>query len=912
MAEPDYKALLDNLPGLYLVLDPGLRIVAASNAYLQATLTDRASILGRSFFDVFSDGPGALSADALRDIRASLDRVLATRAGDSMTVQPSEVRRPEAEGNGFVVRYWRPTNSPILDPDGSVAYIVHQIEDVTGSVKPSKEAAEPEELKSRFLAAISDELCTRLTLILGPLERLDREVLDPGLRKVLGSVRLSARKLQRRVGDLLDMAKVEAGQMQLNYVRTDVVALTRLVASFFDTPATDRGLRYELDTPATLEAEVDIEKFERILLNLLSNAFNFTPDRGHVRLRLAPIDGRLHIEVEDNGPGVPPPPREAIFERFRGEGGAPRWSGGTGLGLVMVRELAGLQGGSLAVRESALGGALFAIDLPLLAPAGSHVAEDALRSGEAGRQAADELVPRRIGAGEIPVPRDVGAPHVLIVEDHPEMSVFLAQSLGRHYWVSRAFDGQEAVRKALLPDRPDLIIAEITLPGMSGDAMIDELRRHSAMADIPVVMLTAKADDAMRLRLLRRGVHDYLQKPFSLEELLLRVETLLAERKRMKRLLESEDRYRTLFNSIDEGFCIVRIIFDESDKAIDYRFIETNASFEQQSGMFDVQGKRMRELVPEMEDEWFETYGKVALTGEPSRFDIRSDLLQRWFNAFAFRYGPPEQRQVAILFKDITARKQSEEVMREADRRKDQFLALLAHELRNPLAPIRNAVHILRLSPAAQAMPASQLLPMMERQLAHMARLLDDLLDVSRIANGKIELRTEEVDMAQAVQAAVEANKPLIEAMGHEISVTLPPQPVMLVADPVRLAQVVSNLLNNAANYSASGGRIAVSVQREDSEIRLSVKDSGVGISAKDLDNVFGLFVQVGSPFSRPQSGLGIGLALVRTLVSLHGGRVEARSEGPGKGSEFIVRLPALAEQGQPELRSFSPARSGA
>jgi signal transduction histidine kinase len=135
---------------------------------------------------------------------------------------------------------------------------------------------------------------------------------------------------------------------------------------------------------------------------------------------------------------------------------------------------------------------------------------------------------------------------------------------------------------------------------------------------------------------------------------------------------------------------------------------------------------------------------------------------------------------------------------------------------------------------------------------------------------------------------------------------------VMLVADPVRLAQVVSNLLNNAANYSASGGRIAVSVQREDSEIRLSVKDSGVGISAKDLDNVFGLFVQVGSPFSRPQSGLGIGLALVRTLVSLHGGRVEARSEGPGKGSEFIVRLPALAEQGQPELRSFSPARSGA
>jgi PAS domain S-box-containing protein len=907
MAEPDYKALFENLPGLYLVLDPNLRVVAASNAYLQATLTDRASILGQPL----PCTPKVPSADA--NSRASLNRVLATGKADSMEVQRHEFGRPEAEGGGFVVRYWSPTNSPILNPDGSVAYIVHRIEDVTEFVKPGKENPETDELKSRFFAAMTDELSTPLTLVLGPLERLDSEILDPGLRKVLGGVQRSARTLQRHVGDLLDMLMLEAGHMHVNYVRTDLAALTRLVASFFDTPAADRGLRYELDTPAILQADVDTEKFERILLNLLANAFEFTPDRGHVRLRVAPVDGRVRVEVEDSGPGVPQPMREAIFDRFgQGDGGPQRRQCGTGLGLAIVREFAKLQGGSVAVRESALGGALFTIDLPVSAPDGAHVAGRNLPGAETARHAADEMVPRRIGPDEIPVPRDVGAPHVLIVEDHPEMNAFLAQSLGRHYWVSRAFDGQEAVRKALLPDRPDLIIAEITLPGMSGDAMVDELRRHSSLADVPVVMLTVKADDAMRLRLLRRGVHDYLQKPFPLEELLLRVETLLAERKRMKQLLESEERYRTLFNSIDEGFCIVRIIFDESDKAIDYRFIETNASFEQQSGMFDVQGKRMRELVPDMESEWFETYGKVALTGEPSRFDIRSDLLQRWFNAFAFRYGPPEQRQVAILFKDITARKQSEDAMREADRRKDQFLALLAHELRNPLAPIRNAVHILRLSPAAQAMPASQLLPMMERQLAHMARLLDDLLDVSRIANGKIELRTERVDIAQAVQAAVEANKPLIEAMGHQISVSLPPQPVMLVADPVRLAQIVSNLLNNAANYSASGGRIALSVQREDSEVRLSVKDSGVGISAKDLDNVFGLFVQVGSPFSRPQSGLGIGLALVRTLVDLHGGRVEARSEGPGKGSEFIVRLPALPEQGQAGLRSLSPARSGA
>jgi signal transduction histidine kinase len=182
---------------------------------------------------------------------------------------------------------------------------------------------------------------------------------------------------------------------------------------------------------------------------------------------------------------------------------------------------------------------------------------------------------------------------------------------------------------------------------------------------------------------------------------------------------------------------------------------------------------------------------------------------------------------------------------------------------------------------------------MMERQLAHMARLLDDLLDVSRIANGKIELRREHVDVAQAVHAAVEANRPLLDSMGHELAVKLPPDPAWLHADPVRLAQIVSNLLNNAANYSPAGGHIALTVERIGAEVRLGVEDRGVGLSPKDLGDVFGLFVQVGSPIAARQRGLGIGLSLVRTLVELHGGRVEARSEGLGKGSEFIVWLPA-------------------
>lgn len=239
----------------------------------------------------------------------------------------------------------------------------------------------------------------------------------------------------------------------------------------------------------------------------------------------------------------------------------------------------------------------------------------------------------------------------------------------------------------------------------------------------------------------------------------------------------------------------------------------------------------------------------------------------------------------------------------EADQRKDQFLSLMAHELRNPLAPIRNAVKILRLSPVAAAHPLASMLPMMERQVTQMARLLDDLLDVSRITNGKIELRRQSLDVALAVQAAVEANGPLIESKKHQIVLALPLTPLMVHADQARLTQIVSNLVHNATTYSPPGARIDVSAAREDDEVVLRVKDNGNGIAPEELEPIFEMFAQAGDPFTRSDGGLGIGLALVRTLVSMHGGRIEARSAGLGHGSEFIVRLPmaeCAAREGPP------------
>jgi PAS domain S-box-containing protein len=256
---------------------------------------------------------------------------------------------------------------------------------------------------------------------------------------------------------------------------------------------------------------------------------------------------------------------------------------------------------------------------------------------------------------------------------------------------------------------------------------------------------------------------------------------------------------------------------------------------------------------------------------------------------------------------DITDRLEMEEALRQADRRKDEFLATLAHELRNPLAPLRNGLQIMRLAGDDRgAVDEARML--MERQVTHMVRLIDDLMDVSRITRGKLELRKERVELAAVVQAAVDTSRPLIHSTGHELSVTLPARPILLDADPTRLSQVFSNLLNNAAKYTEPGGDIALVVERRGAEVAVTVRDSGVGIPAHMLPRVFDMFTQVDRSLEKSHGGLGIGLAIVKRLVKMHGGSVEARSEGHGMGSEFIVRLPVVlsvvhGELGQDEGR---------
>jgi signal transduction histidine kinase len=276
------------------------------------------------------------------------------------------------------------------------------------------------------------------------------------------------------------------------------------------------------------------------------------------------------------------------------------------------------------------------------------------------------------------------------------------------------------------------------------------------------------------------------------------------------------------------------------------------------------------------------TLGNVTLVERPTRVTAFVSTVQTALRARLRQY----QARDYLLERERTA-----ETLKQADRRKDEFLAILAHELRNPLAPIRNSLQILRMTGCSDP-TAERVCEMMERQVNQMVRLVDDLMEVSRITRGLIELRKEETDLTTVIRSAVDTSKPLIEAKQHQLAISLPPDPIPLYGDSIRLGQVVANLLNNSAKYTDRGGQIWLTAKRDGSTAVISVRDNGIGLSADMLPVVFEMFMQVDRSTNRSEGGLGIGLTLVKNLVEQHGGSIAAHSDGSGKGSEFTVRLP--------------------
>lgn len=379
---------------------------------------------------------------------------------------------------------------------------------------------------------------------------------------------------------------------------------------------------------------------------------------------------------------------------------------------------------------------------------------------------------------------------------------------------------------------------------------------------------------------------------------------------------ESDQRYRALFESTDQGLCVLEVSFDARGRGVDYRFLEVNSAFERHTGLRGASGRTVRELVPDLEPHWPEVYGRIATTGQRERFVSQSAAMGRWFEVDAFRIGKPGARQVGVLFTDITRRQRTEgalrlanDALRQADQRKDEFLAILAHELRNPLAGLVMASSLFQ-RPDLDTEKTQQVRAICHRQLDTLTRLVDDLLDVSRITRGQVQLRSEPVVLGAVIADALHTVRPLLEDKQHQVRMIVSDEPVWVIGDPVRLEQILTNLLANAGKYTDAGGHIEVRLEVLGQHVELRVTDTGIGVEPDMLQHIFTLFGQDRRGEARSQGGLGIGLTLVKGLVEQHGGRIRVASGGTNQGSEFTITLPlAPADAATPTAEPPAPER---
>ena len=433
--------------------------------------------------------------------------------------------------------------------------------------------------------------------------------------------------------------------------------------------------------------------------------------------------------------------------------------------------------------------------------------------------------------------------------------------------------------------------------------IIERLRRGEAIEHFETVRV-AKSGRRLDISLTISPVRDNTGKIIAASK----VARDVTERKRAQRALRaSEERFRFLADTIPS-----MVWTAAPDGTITY----ANRRWREYYGLtLEQNSEGCSELVlhPDDYERCVTEWSEALREGKQYEIEVRNrrhDGVYRWFitRAVPLRDGLGQIVSWFGVTTDIQDQKETQEHLQEVDRRKDEFLATLAHELRNPLAPIRNSVQFLRMS-AKDPSASEHAAAIIDRQVNHLVRLVDDLLEVSRITRGKIELRKEPVDLAAIIGSAVETSGPLIEAARHRLNISLPAQPVMLEADAVRVSQVISNLLNNAAKYTEAGGQIWLETRMESREVVISVRDTGIGIPAGMLPKVFEMFTQVDRSVTRSQGGLGIGLTLSRSLVEMHGGTIKACSEGTGLGSEFIVRLPlAQAEESLGEIKADARA----
>jgi signal transduction histidine kinase len=670
--------------------------------------------------------------------------------------------------------------------------------------------AEIDRAKTTFFSNVSHEFRTPLTLLLGPmadaLERSDRALAGPELET---SYR-NAQRLLKLVNGLLDFARIEAGRLQASFEPTDLARLTEDLASVFRSAIERAGLTFTVECDHGIgEIYVDRDMWERIVLNLLSNALKFTFD-GRIRVTLLAVPAGAELRIADTGIGIAPDDLPHVFERFRRiEGVRARTHEGSGIGLALVQEFVRLHGGTLRVDSVPGHGTTFAILIksgtahlppdrigvarsspPMTADHRAFV-DEALRWLPGSAEPQGSALHESQGGARLPADR-----RIVIADDNADMRDYLVRLLGATWRVEAVANGADALA-ALRREPANLLIADVMMPVLDGVELIREVRADAALREIPVLLLSARAGEEARIEGLEAGADDYVCKPFSARELVARVASHLAQAGARAAAGVERDRLRSLL----------------SDHVLALRQLEDQTTA-------------------------------------------------------------------------LTAAREAAEV---ASRVKDEFLAILGHELRNPLAPILTALQLMRLRGRH-----SREQDVIERQVSYLTRLVDDLLDVSRITRGKIELHQRPTELGPVVVRAMELAGPLLEQRQQQVDIEVADKGLLVSADADRLAQVITNLLTNAAKYSDPGSRIVVAAHTAGDLVELSIRDQGVGIAREMLGRIFEPFVQQAQTMEQSRGGLGLGLTIVKSLVEKHGGSVSVRSEGPDRGSEFVVRLPRL------------------
>jgi PAS domain S-box-containing protein len=878
-----------------------------------------------------------------------VERVVERVRRSSETGEPWEDTFP-LRGKDGGYRWFLSRAMPIRDEQGNFVQWFGTNTDVTEQVLAEEQVArqaqelralnkrlqELDRLKNEFFSNVSHEFRTPLTLMLGPVEDIlanPEDGLPPENRELLTVVRRNSLRLLKLVNMLLDFSRIEAGRIEASYEPTDLAALTADLASVFRSAVEKAGMKLIVDCPPIEEpVYVDREMWEKIVLNLLSNAFKFTFE-GEIEVRLRRVGAAsgadpafVELTVRDTGTGIPAEELPRLFERFhRVKGARGRTFEGSGIGLAFVQELVKLHGGAVRVTSEVDRGSSFTVTIPL---GKSHLPADRVGAartlvskglrGEAYVEEALRWLPSEEegqrngvtegwggGEGESVEARDaslsvsqflhLSAPssRVLLADDNADMREYARRLLGRGYEVEAVGDGLAALNVAR-ERAPDLVLTDVMMPGLDGLGLLRELRADERLKTVPVILISARAGEESVASGLEAGADDYLVKPFSARELLARVDSTL-KLARVRR--EAQERIVGVWESVTDGF----IAFDR-----DWRYIYINAAAES-IGLrrSELLGRTLWEAFPDVLWTEIETqFRRAAAERTPVEVEYYYPAWGRWFDNKVF---PAADGGVTVYVRDVTERKRAEEERarlleseraarrqaEEASRLKDEFLATVSHELRTPLNSINGWARLLR-GGAINGEQAERALETIERNAKSQNQLINDLLDVSRIITGKMRLDVRPVRLGSVIEDAVESVRPSAEAKEIRLSALLDPSADMVSGDAERLQQVVWNLLSNAIKFTQKGGRVQVRLERVDSHVEITVADNGQGVKPEFLPHVFDRFRQEEGGTGRQHGGLGLGLAIVRHLVELHGGTVRVDSAGLNQGATFTVALPII------------------